>query len=260
MIFRSSGARMHVLARIAAIACIAAWFTVPARAETEYDRALAAYDNRHYAEAFASFTELAKSGHAAAQYQLALMHHQGDGVSADIREGLKWYRRAADQGYAPAIYSLGLLSDQGFGVKANPIEAVKYFKRAAELDYPQAQFTYAYMLQIGRGTPKDGPAALRWFTRAAEQGHGMALFGVGLCNRQCSGVTPSKVNTHAFLGLAIPFLQEGVMKNSATKMREKTASTMTPGELHESERVAADWQLRHGTTAQAAKGEQKQVE
>ncbi|MFN0043252.1 MAG: tetratricopeptide repeat protein [Alphaproteobacteria bacterium] len=252
--------RLKILLRAGAILAIAAWAVAPARAETEYDRALAAYDNGHYAEALAGFNELAKSGHAAAQFQLALMHHQGDGVPADIREGLKWYRRAADQGFAPAIYSLGLLFDQGFGVKVNPIEAVKYFKRSAELDHPQAQFTYAYMLQIGRGTPKDGPAALRWFTRAAEQGHGMALFGVGLCNRQCPGVTPNKVNTHAFLGLAIPKLQEGVMKNSATKMREKTASTMTPGELRESERVAANWQARHGTTAQAAKGEQTQVE
>jgi hypothetical protein len=225
-----------------------------------YDQALAAYEKHQYAEAKLAFEDLAKTGHAGAQYQLGLMHHQGDGVAPDIREGLRWYRRSADQNFPPALYAIGLLLDQGFGVKENPVEATKHFKRAAELGHPQAQFTYGYMLQQGRGAPKNGPEALKWFHRAAEQGHGIALFGIAICNKRCPNVPPNKAQTHAFLTLAIPILQEGIMKNSAIRMQTATAREMTQAELAQSAKVSADWQAKHPPKTDSASGEPAQAE
>lgn len=249
------------LAFIAALFAIFAFAGNPARAATlTYDQALALYEKHDYTQAKAAFEELAKSGHSGAQYQLGLMHHQGDGVAPDIREGLRWYRRAADQNQPAALYAIGLLLDQGFGVKENPVEATKHFKKAAELGHPQAQFTYGYMLQQGRGAPKNGPEALKWFHRAAEQGHGIALFGIAICNKRCPNVKPDKVQTHAFLTLAIPILQEGIMKNSAIRMQAATAREMNQAELTQSAKVSADWQAKHAPKVEGASNEAEKAE
>lgn len=248
------------VAIMAVLAAFALTGRAPHAAPLSYDQAVALYDKNEYAQAKAAFEELAKTGHAGAQYQLGLMHHQGDGVAPDIREGLKWYRRAADQNNPPALYAIGLLLDQGFGVKENPVEATKHFKRAAELGHPQAQFTYGYMLQQGRGAPKNGPEALKWFHRAAEQGHGIALFGIAICNKRCPSVKPDKVQTHAFLTLAIPILQEGIMKNSAIRMQTATAREMTQADLAQSAKVSADWQAKHAPKVEGASNEGEKAE
>ncbi len=51
---------------------------------------------------------LAEQGMAAAQYNLALMYDNGEGVPENDAEAVKWYRKAADQGNAEAQSNLGL--------------------------------------------------------------------------------------------------------------------------------------------------------
>ena len=52
----------------------------------------------------------AKQGNADAQFQLAWLYYDGDGVPQDDTEAAKWYRLAADQGHEAAQNSLDLLS------------------------------------------------------------------------------------------------------------------------------------------------------
>ena len=51
-----------------------------------------------------SLTALAEKGDARAQRELGRAYFYGRGVSKDIIEGVKWYRRAAEQGNAPSQY------------------------------------------------------------------------------------------------------------------------------------------------------------
>ena len=44
------------------------------------------------------------------------MFANGDGVTKDKAEALKWYRKAADQGHAKAQYALGWMFANGDGV------------------------------------------------------------------------------------------------------------------------------------------------
>jgi len=51
-----------------------------------------------YADAVKWYRKSAEQGHARAQYELAWMYEEGQGVERDVAEAVKWYRKAADQG------------------------------------------------------------------------------------------------------------------------------------------------------------------
>ena len=53
----------------------------------------------------------AKHGDAEAQYTIAVMYDNGEGVVEDDKEALKWYRKAAEQGYFYAQNNLCVLYD-----------------------------------------------------------------------------------------------------------------------------------------------------
>jgi TPR repeat protein len=44
------------------------------------------------------FRVMAERGDAAAQYNLGVCYHNGDGVEEDAKEAVKWFRKAAAQG------------------------------------------------------------------------------------------------------------------------------------------------------------------
>ena len=56
-----------------------------------------------------------RTGNAVAQFNLGLIYHNGEGISQDQAEAVKWYRRAAEQGDAQAQCNLGLMYDNRRG-------------------------------------------------------------------------------------------------------------------------------------------------
>ena len=59
---------------------------------------------------------LAEKEYASAQNNLGLMYANGEGVSQDDAEAVRWYRLAAEQGQVPAQFFLGLAHGLGKGV------------------------------------------------------------------------------------------------------------------------------------------------
>src|SRR5258705_13897295 len=80
----------------------------PAHADS-WKEATKAYAQKKYAAAMKMFRPLAEKGHAAAQYQVALMHKMGLGVPKSEKEARKWSRLAAKQGNADAQQLMGSL-------------------------------------------------------------------------------------------------------------------------------------------------------
>ena len=74
----------------------------------------------------------AKGGDARAQYHLGFSYYNGEGVTQDKKEAVKWYRLAAEQGHALAQYNLGVSYDNGEGVTQDKEEAAKWYHLAAE--------------------------------------------------------------------------------------------------------------------------------
>jgi len=74
---------------------------------------------------FSSCTHVQKAaeqGDADAQYDLATMYHNGEGVPQNYTEAMKWYKKAAEQGYVDAQYDLALMYLKGEGVSQDYIE------------------------------------------------------------------------------------------------------------------------------------------
>ena len=61
-----------------------------------------------------------------------MCYYNGQGVTQDYSEAVKWFRKAAEQGYAAAQNNLGMCYKNGEGVTRDYSEAVKWYQKAAE--------------------------------------------------------------------------------------------------------------------------------
>jgi tetratricopeptide (TPR) repeat protein len=87
-----------------------------------------------YEEALKTFLPLAEtSNHAFAQYFLARMYADGQGVPQDHKLAAEWYQKAAHQGVADAQYRLGSLYESGEGVPVDMEYAYGWYSVAAHL-------------------------------------------------------------------------------------------------------------------------------
>ena len=90
-------------------------FTTPSWSADFY-KGLLAYDNGDYATVLEEWTPLAEQGDADAQYNLAYMYKNGEGVPQDYQTAVKWFTLAAKQGNPNAQYNLGISYAKGEGV------------------------------------------------------------------------------------------------------------------------------------------------
>jgi len=91
-----------------------------------------AYQRGNFAAALEIFRPLAHEGHAEAQYNLGLMHANGQGVALDYITASDWYFKAAAQNLATAQYNLGLMYGLGQGVEKSYVHAHMWWTLAAE--------------------------------------------------------------------------------------------------------------------------------
>jgi uncharacterized protein len=117
----------EVVKRLAGIAVI----FMCAVCAADFEAGLAAYEKGDYATAFKEWKELADEGHPAAQFNLALLYHDGRGVPQDFRNAFKWFERSANQGYSRAQLNLGAFYGVGKGVKRDYQQAYKWLSLCA---------------------------------------------------------------------------------------------------------------------------------
>jgi uncharacterized protein len=160
--------------------------------EDGYEKGIAAYDRKDYAEALRLLKPFAEQGYADAQNKLGVMYDNGAGVSEDDVEAMRWYRKAADQGNANAQYSLGSMYQFGVGLVEDYAEAVRWYRRAADQGNANAQYSLGSMYQFGVGLTEDYAVAVRWYRKAAEQGHATAELDLGVMYARGEGVTQDK--------------------------------------------------------------------
>ena len=92
----------------------------------------------------------------------------------DGAQAAMWFRRAAEQGLADAQFNLALILLQGDGVPRDPTEAMVWCRRAAEQGITDAQDQLGIMYLSGEGRPRNEIEALTWFEVAAQSGHAEA--------------------------------------------------------------------------------------
>jgi uncharacterized protein len=111
---------------------------------------------------------------ADSQHSLAFMYYNGEGVTQDYKEAVKWFRLGAEQGNRMAQYNLALMYENGQGVTQNYEEAVKWYRSSAEQRIAEAANNLAVMYSIGDGITQDVVYAHMWWNIAAAAGHSIA--------------------------------------------------------------------------------------
>ena len=117
------------------------------------------YERGDYAAALATWQPLAEAGEADAQFLVALLHDDGQGVAVDRVHAAEWYERAAAQGHAAAQNNLGLLHYRGEGVPASMDQAAKWYAEAAAQGFAKAASNLALMHLAGQAVERDGERA-----------------------------------------------------------------------------------------------------
>lgn len=119
--------------------------------------------------------ELAESGDAWYQTELAMMYHDGKQLKRDYTEAARWYRLAAEQGLSRAQANLGVLYAEGQGVQKDYKQAAHWFLKAAEQGSPMAQHNLGLLYGRGHGVDQDYVEAYIWASLAVNSGHTEAI-------------------------------------------------------------------------------------
>ncbi|MBC8287587.1 MAG: sel1 repeat family protein [Nitrospinae bacterium] len=98
----------------------------------DFQEGLDAIHATDYETALEKLMPLAEHGHAAAQYNIGVMHEWGNGVPQDNSQALKWYKRSAERFHKDAQNNLGALYSKGEGTEPDFVEALKWFIISAE--------------------------------------------------------------------------------------------------------------------------------
>ena len=102
------------------LALTGALLLFPTLSVADLAKGVEAYDQGDFSLAHKEFLETAQEGDAVAQYRLASLFYDGEGVGQSYEQAIAWYRRAADQGFAAAQKDLGYAYALGGGRVGTP--------------------------------------------------------------------------------------------------------------------------------------------
>lgn len=108
----------------------------------------------------------AKSGNKAAQFFLATRYKLGQGVSQDMGEAFKWYKKAADQGVSAAQLNIGQMYAEGRGVKEDLNAAKQWLQKAAKQGDNRASYNLALIEERNQNLA----SAYQWYDLASRDG------------------------------------------------------------------------------------------
>ena len=220
-------------------------FAKSGRAESQNKLGLVCYfrekdGSRNYEEAAKWFQLAAEQGHAKAQFNLGVMHSNGQGVELNHETAAEHYRRAANQKHAGAQHNLGLLYLIGRGVSQHYKEAAKWHECAANQEIVSAQSNLGVMYEQGRGVSQNSETAVKWYRRAAGQGHSVAQYNLGVSYLKGLGKLPqSVVYAHMWINLSATSGDE-----ESAKARNAIASAMTPDQIAKAQDLAVECQKK----------------
>jgi len=173
----------------------------------------------------AELVKKAEVGDARAQNDLGLCYLNGDGVTQDYKESMKWSLKSiesfhaqmektveashaqmekalsatmqiykpelvkkAEAGDANAQNDLASCYYNGKGVTQDDKEAVKWWTRGAEQGNARAQYRLGLCYLRGEGLAKDEKEAVKWFAKSVEKGNATAQYNLALCYANGQGV------------------------------------------------------------------------
>jgi len=157
---------------------------------------------------------------------------------------LKALRDRADQGDAQAQFRLARIYDEGDGVRQDLTEALRWYRKSAEQGLSIAQVRLGAIYYNGDGVPQDASEGVRWWLEAAGRGSNLAKFNLGGAYYQGVGVRQDYVQAYMWMDLAASHAARAgdkALAGLAGRSRETLAGKMTPAQVSEAQRQAQEW-------------------
>lgn len=199
-----------------------------------------AYKLGDYATAYRVWTASAAEGNPNAQNALGVMYLNGQSVTKDDVEAVRWFRLAAEQGHPKAQTNLGSSYANGRGVLRDDAQAFEWFRLAADQGTASAQNNLGRMYGNGRGVVKDESQAAMWYQRSAAQGNPFGQVNLGNVYSSGRGATKDPTLSYMWYTLAIKGLS-GEFRERAVKGREKVSAELTSEQIVSGEQMAQNW-------------------
>jgi uncharacterized protein len=148
------------------------------------------------------------SDSAEAQRRLGFKYYHGEGVAQDNKRAVTLFEKAANAGDVLSASNLGMMYEFGMGVKQDDAQAAAWYRKAAEMGDSDSQFRASLMYYKGQGVPQDRVEAVKWWTLATMKGDRFA--------------------------------------NALRPQIQSAESKMTPADVAEGKRRAAEWSKARG--------------
>ena len=141
----------------------------------ENDEGLAAAQAGDMQAAWDIWKPLADAGDARAQSNIGVMYDNGQVVTEDDAEAVRWFTRSAEGGFPSGQFNLAVMYGKGEGVSQNRTTALRWYQTAARQGHPQSQMALVQAFYAGNGASQDNTLAYMWMVIAAETGFGPAV-------------------------------------------------------------------------------------
>jgi TPR repeat protein len=141
-----------------------------------------------------------------AQYQLARMYQDGQGIQQDEAKAQELYA-ASLAGFlkleqeTPAShieYKIAGMYDRGNGTEPDAAQSYSWYVKAAEGGHPHAAYRVAKACYDGTGTDQDYKAAEQWFIKAADGADPYAMYSLGKMYRDGIGVEINAETSYSY--------------------------------------------------------------
>ncbi len=209
-------------------------------AEAQFNLARMYYNGegvqKNLQKAYAWFLKASQQGHATAQYDLGLMCYNGQGAPVDFKKAHDWFLKAAEQRYAEAQYSLATMYYSGKGVLKDLQKAHDWYLKAAEQGDVTAQYVLAKMYYNAEGVPIDLQKAHDWYLKAAKQGSSDSQAVIGAMYYRGEGGPKDLIQAYKWIHLSS---MRG--DNLAADARDALEKEMTKDQISQGQRLVAEW-------------------
>ena len=101
-------------------------------------------------------------------------------ANAELALSLAGIRAAADKGDVESLRKLGNYSIEGIGVAQDAKSAIEWYKKAAQTGDSVSAREIGVIYDKGRGVPVDYAEAVKWYKVAADRGDAQAQYNLGV--------------------------------------------------------------------------------
>jgi TPR repeat protein len=108
----------------------------------------------------------ARKGNHEAQYLVAKIYDDGNGITRNEKEIHRWLTSSAEGGYADAQFFLGTLHVAGIGLPKNEKVGAEWIEKSAKQNHAEAVEALGMLYMKGLGVPKNEATAARWLNIA----------------------------------------------------------------------------------------------